>query len=60
MVAAGRRKGGVQLAGEFEIVGIGRGIPGDVAAVDDEIGPRRVDVFAHPVKIIGEASDGGG
>jgi hypothetical protein len=36
----------VQLAGKFEIGRVGRRIPGEIAAVDDEIGPRRVNVVS--------------
>jgi hypothetical protein len=44
----------VQRAGKFEIVAIGRAVEGEVAAVDDEIRARRVDIFAHPMKIVGK------
>ncbi len=53
-ITAGDRKAGVQLSGEFEIAAAGRAVPADIAAVDDEIGAAGVDVFAHPVKIIGQ------
>jgi hypothetical protein len=54
-IAAFDRKRRVQGAGKCEIVAMGRGVACEVAAVDDEIGPRRVDVFADPVKIVGQA-----
>jgi len=51
-MTAGNGKRVVQLFGEFEIVAIGRTVELGVAAVDDEIGPRRVDMFADARKII--------
>jgi hypothetical protein len=39
---------------EFEIGSAGRSIEGDIAAVDHKIGPRRVDMLADAVKIVGE------
>ncbi len=53
-VTAGDGKRIVQLFGEFEIVPAGWSIEGEIAAVDDEIGARRVDVFAQPVKVVGQ------
>ena len=41
----------MQFLGEFEIVAIGRPVEGEIAAVDDEIGTRRVDVLADAMKI---------
>jgi hypothetical protein len=55
--AAGDRGRSVQLTSKFEVVAIGRGIEGEVAAVDDEIGALHVDVFAHPTKIVGQISE---
>jgi hypothetical protein len=53
-IAAGNRKRRVPRLGEFEVVAIGRTIEGEVTAVDDEIGSRGADIFAHPVKIVGQ------
>ena len=53
-VTAGDGKCIVQRFGEFEIVATGWSIEGEIAAVDDEIGARRVDVFAQPVKVVGQ------
>jgi hypothetical protein len=53
-IAAGRRKGGVQLAGKRKIVRIARRTEGKIARVDDEIGTPRVDMFADPMKIVGQ------
>ena len=53
-VAAGDGKGVVQRLREDEIVAAGRGVEGEIAAVDDEVRPRRVDVFADAMKIIGQ------
>jgi hypothetical protein len=53
-VAAGDGKPIVQRSGEFEIVAAGRGIEGEIAAVDNEIGLPGVDIFAHPVKVVGQ------
>src|ERR1039458_771540 len=40
--------------GKFEIVPICRAIEGEVAAIDDEIGAPGIDVFAHPMKVVGQ------
>src|SRR5260370_6188813 len=53
-VTAGNRQRVVQLTGKSEIVGTGRAVEGDVAAVDDEIGAAGVDVFAYPIKVVGQ------
>ena len=53
-VTAGNRQRVVQRLGEGEIVRTGRGIEGEIAAVDDEIGTRRVDLLADAIKIFGE------
>jgi hypothetical protein len=44
----------VQFPGEFEIIRAARRVKGKIAAVDDEIGARRVDMRADAMKIIGE------
>src|ERR1700736_1425442 len=54
-VAAGDRKRVVQRSGKFEIVAVGGTIEGEVAAIDHEIGPSGVDVFADALKIVGQA-----
>ncbi len=53
-VTTGDRKRIVQRSGEFEIVAAGRSIEGEIAAVDDEIGAPGVDIFAHPMKVVGQ------
>ena len=59
-IAAVHRQRRVQLLCVFEIVAVGRAVPADVAAVDDEIGTVGGDVFADAVKIIGQQAAGGG
>ena len=59
-IAARDRKRFVQRFGEFEVVRTGRRIERHVAAVDDEIGPLGIDMFAEPVEILGQRGDGGG
>ena len=44
----------VQLFREDEIVAAGRRVEGEVAAVDDEVGPCRIDMRGDAVKIVGE------
>src|SRR5258705_13773783 len=44
----------MQRLGEFEIAAAGRAVEGEVAAVDDEVRPRPVDMRAHAIEIIGE------
>jgi hypothetical protein len=44
----------VQYFGKVEIIAIGRPIECDVAAVNDEVRTFGVDVFAHPMKIVGK------
>jgi hypothetical protein len=39
---------------EFEIVAAGRRVEGEVAGVDDKVRPRRVDMLAHAMEILGE------
>ena len=53
-IAATDGQGAVQRVGKFEIVAIGRCVEGEVAAVDDKIGARRIDVVADTMKIIGQ------
>jgi hypothetical protein len=59
-IAAGHRQRRVQRSGEFEIVGAGRGVEGEVAAVDDEIGSSGVDIFAQAMEIAGQAGQAAG
>src|SRR4029078_555592 len=42
-VTAGKRKRGVQRSGKFKVIGIGWAIESEIAGVDDQIGPLRVD-----------------
>jgi len=51
---AGHRQCVVQLLGKFEIAAAIRPVEGDIAAVDDKIRARRVDMFADAVKIVGQ------
>ena len=53
-IAAGDWKRFVQRFGECEVVWTGRRIERHVAAVDDEIGPLGIDMFAETVEIIGQ------
>jgi len=53
-VTAGDGKRIVQRSGEFEVVPVGRSIECEIAAVDDEIGALGVDIFAHPMKVVGQ------
>jgi hypothetical protein len=53
-IPAGNWQLGVQRAGEFEIVALGRAVEGEIATVDDEIRTRRVDIFADAMKVVGE------
>jgi hypothetical protein len=50
----------MQLAGKFEIVATGRPVESKIAAVDDEIGTPGVDVFADPMKILGQGRQAAG
>ena len=59
-IAAGHRQRRVQRSREFEIVGAGRGVEGKVAAVDDEIGPPDVDIFAQAMEIAGQSRQSAG
>jgi hypothetical protein len=45
-IAAGDGQRIVQRLGEIEIAGTGQAVEGDVAAVDDEVGTARIDIFA--------------
>jgi hypothetical protein len=45
-------KRSVQRMGKFEIVRIDWAVECEVAAVDDEIGACRIDIFAHALKIV--------
>ena len=47
----------VQRFCEFEIVAAARTVEGDIAAVDDEIGTRRVDMLADAMEIPGERGE---
>ena len=49
-VAAGDGQGVVQALGEFDIVAARRPVEGDVAGVDDEVGPVSVDVLADAIE----------
>ncbi len=40
--------------GKFKIVLMLRTVKAEITAVDDEIGSRRIDVFAYPMKILGK------
>ena len=53
-MTAGHGQRIVQLFRKFQVVGAGRRVEREVAAVDDKIGTRRVDVPADPMKIVGE------
>jgi len=53
-VAAGDRQRGVQRPGKCEIVRARLRIEREIAGVDDEVGPCRVDVLADAMKIVGE------
>ncbi len=50
----------VQLLGEHHVVAAARPVERDVAAVEHEIGPRRVDVLADAMKIVDRAACSGG
>jgi hypothetical protein len=39
---------------------MGRTVEGEVAAVDDEVGPSRIDVFADAMKVVGERRQAAG
>ena len=41
--------------GEFEIVAMFKAVKAEIAAVDDEIGARGVDVFADPTEVLGQS-----
>src|SRR4051812_39665785 len=56
-VAAIYRQGRVQFFGEFQIAAISWTVPRNIAAVDDEIRPRRVDMRADALKILGQAGE---
>ena len=53
-VTAVHRQRGVQILRILEIAAVIRAVPRHVAAVDDEIRPRVVDVFADAVEIVGQ------
>ena len=59
-IAAGHRQRRVEGSREFEIVGAGRGVEGEVAAVDHEIGALRVDIFTEAMEIAGQAGETAG
>src|SRR5580765_5322940 len=56
-VAAGDGKGGVPALGEFDIVATCRPVEGDVAGVDDEVGPISVDVLADAIEVGDQAGE---
>ena len=53
-IAAIDRQRRVQDLCKIEIVAAARAVEADIAAVDDEIGPLAVDVFADPMKVVGQ------
>src|SRR4029077_8419768 len=59
-ITAGDGKGGMQLTGKFEIVATGWPVESKIAAVDDEIGTPGVDVFADPMKVLGQGRQAAG
>jgi len=59
-VAAGHRQRLMQRLGEGEVVGRGRPVEGEVAAIDHEIGPGRVDMVPDRIEIRGELGQAAG
>ena len=52
-ITARHGQGVVQDPGKFQVVRLRRGVEGEVAAVDDEVGAGRVDIFADVLEIRG-------
>jgi hypothetical protein len=59
-IAAVDGQGAVQRVSEFQIVAAGRSVEGEVAAVDDKIRARRIDVIADAMKIISQRRETAG
>ena len=47
----------MQALGILHIVTAGRSVPGNVAAIDDEIGARRADMLADAMEIVGQLGE---